>query len=732
MNPRIFREYDIRGVADRDLPDALVRDIGRALGTYVKRRGEAHPDAPRIVLGRDCRLHSERLRDALLLGLRDTGVSVIDIGQVPSPLLYFAAHQLKTAGGVQVTGSHNPPSDNGFKLLCGSHHLAAAELHILRALIFAQDFERGEGSLHSLDLSTEYLLFIRERIALGPRRFRVVVDGGNGVGGEILVSLLRSLGFDVVPLYCEPDGRFPNHLPDPTVPEHLNDLRRAVAEHDAELGLALDGDADRLAAVDRQGRVLWGDQLMILFARAILGEQPGSSFVCEVKCSKALLDEIAARGGRATVWRVGRTLIHEKMRETGAALGGEMSGHLFFAHRYLGFDDAIYAAARLCELLSQSSETLAQMVDTLPRLHNTPELRVPVPEERKFDIASAVAAELRALPGVEVLELDGARAHWPDAWALVRASNTQPQLALRFEAQTAERLAEVQELVEGMLGRVLATLGGAAAPGARGAAAATPATSGGAAVTGVTPREVALYYDIGCPYSYLALRQLAGLRARTGAAVRLVPVLLGRLLAGSEGSRPGAAQLRAPWTSEARLRYLKLDLGRWARRLGVPLQFPSRYPMNTVTALRLCVQARRRSEAAHELLAQRLMRALWVEDGDLLDERTLRRLLQSVELPVDEFLAGCKLPEVAAALIDSTEQAVGRGVFGTPTFAIEPLGSPAPAAGLAAAEARGHGSAQTPRNGAAAPAAAVLDRVELFFGNDRIDFLEEALASGRA
>ena len=400
MNPRIFREYDIRGVADRDLPDGLVRDIGRALGTYIKRHGEAHPDAPRIVLGRDCRLHSERLRDAMLLGLRDTGVSVIDIGQVPSPLLYFAAHQLKTAGGVQVTGSHNPPSDNGFKLLRGSRHLAAAELHILRALIEAQDFERGEGSVHSLDLSTEYQLFIRERTTLGPRRFRVVVDGGNGVGGELLVSLLRSLGFDVVPLYCEPDGRFPNHLPDPTVPEHLIDLQRAVAEHDAELGLALDGDADRLAAVDRQGRVLWGDQLMILFARAILAEQPGASFVCEVKCSKALLDEIAARGGQAVVWRVGRTLIHEKMRETGAALGGEMSGHLFFAHRYLGFDDAIYAAARLCELLSQSAETLAQMVDTLPRLHNTPELRLVVPEERKFDIASAVAAELRTLPGV--------------------------------------------------------------------------------------------------------------------------------------------------------------------------------------------------------------------------------------------------------------------------------------------------------------------------------------------
>ena len=284
----------------------------------------------------------------------------------------------------------------------------------------------------------------------------------------------------------------------------------------------------------------------------------------------------------------------------------------------------------------------------------------------------------------------------------------------------AQVLAEVKALVEGLLGRVLSTMTGGTSPAPVGVAVSA---AGGAAAPVVTPREVALYYDIGCPYSYLALCQLAGLRARTGAAVRLVPVLLGRLLAGPEGSRPGAAQLRAPWTSEARLRYLKADLLRWARRLGVPLQFPSRYPMNTVTALRLCVQARRRSEAAHELLAQRLMRALWVEDGDLLDERTLRRHLQAVELPGDEFLAGCKLPEVAAALIDSTEQAVGRGVFGTPTFAIEPLGSPV--AAPLAADPRAPLSARTPRT-------AATERVELFFGNDRLDFLEEALGNGRS
>lgn len=686
MNPRIFREYDIRGVADRDLTDALVQDLGRALATYVRRRSGAQAGSPRIALGRDCRLHSKRLRDALLAGLLDAGASVIDLGEGPSPLLYFGAHQLGTAGAVQITGSHNPPGDNGFKLLCGTRHLSGHELGGLRDLMDSRDFDltHGEGSVHELDLATEYLTNIRERIDLGPRRFRVVVDGGNGCGGGLLVSLLRSLGFEVVPLYCEPDGRFPNHLPDPTVPEHLADLIHAVTAADAELGLALDGDADRLAAVDRSGRVLWGDQLMILFARAILAEQPGAAFVCEVKCSKALLDEIATRGGQAVVWRVGRTRIHEKMHEIGAALGGEMSGHLFFAHRYLGFDDAIYAAARLCELLSRSSEPLAAHVDTLPRLHNTPEIRIAVPEERKFEIAGAVAAELRRLPGVEVIDLDGARVHWPDAWALVRASNTQPQLALRFEAESAERLVAIQGLVEGVIATVSA------------ASTATTTPVPEALATAGGPQELTLFYDIACPYSYLATARLDELR-QAGATVRLVPVLLGRLLgpAGTERARPPGVSGRAPWASEARLRYLKVDLARWARRLGLPLHFPSRYPMNTMPALRLCVQAAARSAAEHEALVLRLFRALWTEDADLLDERTLRRLLLSVGLPADELVAGCKSPEVAAELVRCTEEALARGVFGTPTFALGPRPE------------------------------------DLFFGNDRLDFVAEALRTGR-
>lgn len=684
MNPRIFREYDIRGVADRDLTDALVQDLGRALATYVRRRSGAEAGSPRIALGRDCRLHGKRLRDALLAGLLDAGASVIDLGEGPSPLLYFGAHQLATAGAVQITGSHNPPDDNGFKLLCGTSHLSGHELGGLRDLMDSRDFDltHGEGSVHELNLATEYLTNIRERITLGPRRFRVVVDGGNGVGGGLLVSLLRTLGFEVVPLFCEPDGRFPNHLPDPTVPEHLAALIRTVAETDAELGLALDGDADRLAAVDRSGRVLWGDQLMILFARAILAEQPGAAFVCEVKCSKALLDEIAARGGQAVVWRVGRTRIHEKMHEIGAALGGEMSGHLFFAHRYLGFDDAIYAAARLCELLSRSADPLAAHVDTLPCLHNTPEIRIAVPEERKFEIAGAVAAQLRRLPDVEVIDLDGARVHWPDAWALVRASNTQPQLALRFEAESAERLEAIKRLVEGVIATVTAAPTTTVTP--------TTATAG-------EPRELTLYYDVACPYSYLATARLDELRQRTGATVRLVPVLLGRLLgpAGAERARSHTPSGRAPWASEARLRYLKADLARWARRLGLPLHFPSRYPMNTVPALRLCVQAAARSAAEHEALMLRLFRALWTEDADLLDERTLRRLLLSVGLPADELIAGCKSPEVAAELVRSTEEALARGVFGTPTLALGPRPE------------------------------------DLFFGNDRLDFVEEALRAGR-
>lgn len=456
MNPLIFREYDIRGVAERDLPPELVRDLGRALGTLLGRAAPGSPSAPdaqpSVALGRDCRLDSPRLREALLEGLLESGLLVLDLGVVPTPLLYFAVFHLDAGGGVQITGSHNPPADNGFKILRGTSSLHGTELQRLREMIERRDFDaRPGGRLREVAVREAYQEFVLARLRLGPRRFPIVVDGGNGTGGAVAAPLFASLGFPTTRLYCEMDGRFPNHHPDPTVPENVADLRRAVAASGAEVGLGFDGDADRLGVVDRRGRIIWGDQLLILFARAILEEEPGATFVSEVKCSKALYDEIARAGGKAIMWRVGHSRIKEKMKEVGALLGGEMSGHIFFAHRYLGYDDAIYAGARLLELLSRSPRTLAEHVDSLPRFFNTPELRRAVPDTLKFEIVRRAVRHFRAQAGLEVLDLDGARVHWPDAWALLRASNTQPALVLRFEAQTPERLLQVRVEVEAVL-----------------------------------------------------------------------------------------------------------------------------------------------------------------------------------------------------------------------------------------------------------------------------------------
>lgn len=445
MNPRVFREYDIRGVADRDLASSFVTDLGRALGTWLGRQGARH-----LALGRDCRLHSPRLHDALLDGLLETGLRVSDVGVVATPLLYFACFHLDTDGGVQITGSHNPPEDNGFKILRGKSTIHGQAIQEVRALIERQDFVRARrGEVTAVDITPSYLANARRAIELGPRRFPVVVDAGNGTGGLVCAPLLRSLGFATHELYCDMDGRFPHHHPDPTVEKNMEDLRAEVARTGAEMGIALDGDADRIGVVDGKGRIIWGDQLMILFARSILAEQPGATFVSEVKCSQALYQEIARAGGRALMWKVGHSLIKAKMKEEKALLAGEMSGHIFFAHRYLGFDDAIYSAARLVELCSRSERTLAEMVDELPRFYNTPELRMDCPDDLKVEVVRRITE--RFARDHEVIEVDGARIQFGDGWGLVRASNTQPVLVLRFEASSPARLEEIRALVEGEL-----------------------------------------------------------------------------------------------------------------------------------------------------------------------------------------------------------------------------------------------------------------------------------------
>ncbi len=446
MNPRSFREYDIRGVAERDLDDATVRALGTALGKRVA--GQT------IVVGRDPRVHSPRLFAALTDGIR-VHADVIDIGVVPTPVLYFAAHHLSPAASVMITGSHNPPEDNGFKLMLGTetlHGPAIAELRNEVEALLGKPAEPPHKSIASRDVTGPYLDHAAGQLHLGPRRFKVVVDAGNGAGGPTAVSLYRRLGFDVIPLYCELDGRFPNHHPDPTQPENVADLIATVKKENAELGIALDGDADRLGAVDGTGRILWGDQLMILLGKALLAEVPYAKFVGEVKCSQAMYDELAAAGGQVEMWKVGHSLIKARMKETGAHLAGEMSGHMFFSHRWLGFDDAIYAGARLLELLSVGERTLAERANDLPAAINTPEIRIDCPDDKKVALVTAVTKRLQADPAVQsVVTIDGVRAMFEGGWGLVRASNTQPALVMRCEGASEERLAEIRGAIEAHL-----------------------------------------------------------------------------------------------------------------------------------------------------------------------------------------------------------------------------------------------------------------------------------------
>ena len=439
MNPQIFREYDIRGLVETDLTPEHVDRIGRAIGTYFRRKG-----ARILTLGWDVRESSGTYREILSRALNATGIDVIDIGRVPTPVAYFSLHHLKPDGGVMITGSHNPPEYNGFKISEGVNSLYGKKIQELKSLIDREDFEAGNGRTREEDVQDAYITTIQNGIRLA-RPVRVVVDGGNGCFGLTGLRLLRALGLDPIEQFCEPDGTFPNHHPDPTVEKYMTPLMERVKKEKAELGIGFDGDADRIGVVDETGKLLWGDQLLIVFARDLLQRHPGAAVVAEVKCSENLFEDIARHGGRPHMSAAGHSLIKKKMRETHALLAGEMSGHICFADNYFGFDDAIYAACRLLEILARSDQTLSRMLADLPVMYNTPEIRVACPDELKFQIVRELTERFRK--DYEVIDIDGVRVKLDGGWALVRASNTQPVLVLRAEARSPERLEEIKTLL---------------------------------------------------------------------------------------------------------------------------------------------------------------------------------------------------------------------------------------------------------------------------------------------
>ncbi len=447
MNAEVFREYDVRGVVGKDLNTDFVYDLGRAIGTLAQRRG-----ITTMTLGRDCRLSSPDYHETVKKGLNAAGIQIIDIGACATPLLYFSIRHLQTGGGVMITGSHNPPEFNGFKVCLGPDTIYGEEIQELRKIMETGAYRSGAGSSQTHDVSQAYEAYLFDRIKIG-RRLKIVVDGGNGMGGLFALPLFQRWGFEVTDIYCEPDGRFPNHFPDPTIPENLRELIALVKEKKADAGIAYDGDADRLGVVTDKGEILWGDMLLLFFSRFILRDNPGAAIIGEVKCSQILYDDIAAQGGRPIMWKAGHSLIKSKMKEEKALLAGEMSGHLFFADRYFGYDDAVYASARLLEILSQSDQPISGILADVPRTFSTPEIRVDCPDSIKFQVVADIKAHFEK--EYRIIDIDGVRIPFADGWGLVRVSNTQPVLVLRFEAFTEERLLVIRKIIEDKLAEIM-------------------------------------------------------------------------------------------------------------------------------------------------------------------------------------------------------------------------------------------------------------------------------------
>lgn len=446
VSATIFREYDIRGIVGDDLTGDVVEAVGRAYAT--RWRSRTGRDGGRIAVGHDNRPSSPGLAERMCRGLNAAGLDAILLDTVPTPALYYATVALDADGGIQITGSHNPPKYNGIKMVVTGGSVYGEAIQEMRQLIEADDYVSGEGTTTRHEILEAYVHEIGERAAVeGP--VHVVLDCGNGTGSVAAPQALRAAGIEVTCLYCESDGTFPNHHPDPTVDENLVDLIARVRETGADLGIGLDGDADRIGAVDGAGRIVRGDHLLLLYALDVLTERPGAEIVFDVKCSQALPEMIEAAGGVPVMWKTGHSLIKERMKQGGAPLAGEMSGHICFADRFYGFDDAIYAAARLAQLVQQSGRSLAELAARIPDYPSTPEVRLDCPEERKFAIVERMVERYRQTH--DVIDIDGARVLFDDGWALIRASNTQPVIVVRFEAQTREGLQRIRDEVAGAL-----------------------------------------------------------------------------------------------------------------------------------------------------------------------------------------------------------------------------------------------------------------------------------------
>lgn len=496
VNPGIFRQYDIRGVFNKDLTADAARAIGTAYGIYLNSKLKAQGSKLKVSVGRDIRLSSKTLRDALIEGINSAGVDVVDIGECPTPLQYFSIFHLSLDGGIMITGSHNPPEFNGFKITVGKETIYGQEIQEIRKIVTSGQWPvvSKNGSIEYCNIIPLYTEYLKRQFKGSMKTpVKLVIDAGNGTAGPVVPKLLRELGCDVIELFCEPNGNFPNHHPDPTIPENLEDLIKAVKTQKADFGIAYDGDADRIGVVDENGAIIWGDQLMIIFARDILKQGSGEkkkgtvpdlrtersevvesglspksgkpTFVGDVKCSQIMYDEIERLGGNAVMWKTGHSLIKSKMKETGAIFAGEMSGHIFFADRYFGYDDAIYASCRLTEIFSkhrlkEPSVRISSLLSGLPKTCATPEIRIDCPDDKKFDVidrlSEMIGQKQRGVPAIrDIIRMDGLRLVFDYGWGLVRASNTQPVLVLRFEAATEKGLAEIKRFVEGMLKTII-------------------------------------------------------------------------------------------------------------------------------------------------------------------------------------------------------------------------------------------------------------------------------------